>query len=198
MKRPTIIALASLHAVALAISTYIAATHIESILVTGWVCSATGVLLAIVSIDANKPWLLLVGLLTPILALTLIVLEGVYLHLGPRRAAMPFCIVFIVHHVIATLTILIQIRLFDRRIGEHAASQVTLESLMLSTFIFAVFFAVTKYLLLRQHDWLMAIALGMMGLTFVGLTMSIYSVATAPNLPAKSPEPKPKEPEIFL
>jgi len=180
MKRQTCITLCSIHLLALAISTYIAAIRIESILVTGWICSATGVALGISANVCKRSLLAAVGYLTPIIAVILVFLENFIFHLGPGRAALPFCIVFIFNQVFATLTILVQLNLLIAPAGWRAR-QVTIKTLMVSMVSFSVFFAVARHLLKLQHNWLMAVALGLLGLTFVGLSLSLYSAIANRN-----------------
>ena len=88
MRRHTCIALCSLHLLALAVCTYIAAIEIESILVTGWICSATGIAMGISTLACKRPLLAAAGFLTPLIAAILFVLEAFLLELGPRRAAL--------------------------------------------------------------------------------------------------------------
>jgi hypothetical protein len=174
MKQRTCIALCSLHLLALAVCTYIAAIEIETILVTGWICSATGLAMGISAIACKKPVLAAAGFLTPIIAVVLFVLETAFLHLGPRNAALPFCIVFIVNQVLATVVILVQLRMFTAPPGTRA-TQIALKTLMVSMVSFSVFFAIARRLLEREHDWLMALALGLLGLASVGLSVVLYS-----------------------
>ncbi len=174
MKRQTCITLSSIHLLALAICTYIAAIEIESILVTGCICSLTGIATGISAIICKRPLLAAAGFLTPIIAVVLYVLEAFFLHLGPGDAALPFCIVFIINQVIATLMILVQLNILIAPAGWRT-KQITIRTLMVSMVSFSVFFAIARHLLKLQHNWLMAVALGLLGLTFVGLTVSLYS-----------------------
>lgn len=174
MKRKICIALSCVHLSALAICTYIAAIKIESILVTGWICSITGIAMSASAIAYKKPVLATAGCLTPIIAVILFALEASVLNLGPRRAALPFCIVFIINQLIATLTILIQLHILIAPPGARVR-QLTIKTLMVYVASFSVFFAIAKHLLNRQHDWLMALALSLLGLTSVGLSVALYT-----------------------
>lgn len=175
MKRKTCIALCSIHLLALAVCTYIAAIQIKSLLVTGIICSFTGIAMGVLAIACNKRLLAAAGFLTPAIAVILLVLEAFILQLGSTRAAFPFCVVFIVNQVIATLTILVQLNILIASASSRP-QQVTLKTLIVSITSFSVFFAISKQLLNRQHDWLMALALGLLGLTFVGLTVTLYAL----------------------
>jgi hypothetical protein len=79
---------------ALAVSTYVAAFHIESILTTGVICSVAGIAAGIAAIKCKRPVLAVAAFLTPILAVALFLLEALVLHLGPGKAATPF-----LHHL---------------------------------------------------------------------------------------------------
>ncbi len=174
MKRKTCITLSSIHLLAIAICTYIAAIEIESILTTGWICLATGIAMGISAIMCKRPVLAVAGFLTPVIAVVLFVLEAFFLHLGPGDAALPFCIVFIINQVVATLTILVQLNILVVPVRPRAL-QITIKMLMVSMVSFSVFFAIAKHLLVREHDWLMGLSLGLLGLTFVGLSVTLYA-----------------------
>lgn len=180
MKRTTCITISSFHLLVLAVSTYIAAIQIETILATGGICSITGIGTAVSAMKCRRPVLAAAGFLTPIIAVTLFVLEAFLMHLGPGKAAFPFCIVFIINQVIATLTILVELNIMIAPTGARR-NQITMRTLMVSMVSFSVFFAVARHLVKRQHNWLMALALGLLGLTFVGLTVAAYSALTRRN-----------------
>lgn len=169
MQHRTLLLLGSLHALALAVSTYIAALEIESILVSGLICSATGLTLAITARLHGRPQLALAGGATPALALLMTVLEAAVLQLGPTRAAIPFSIVFIANQFLTTLIILVELHRLTAPDGE-LPRRVTLRALIVAMTSFCVFFAAAKYLLTLGHEWHMSVALGLMGLTTVGLT----------------------------
>ena len=172
VKQGLSIAFNSVHVLGLAVCTYLAAIEIETILVTGVLCSSTGVLASLFSFAYRKPLLGATALLTPILAVVLFLLEAV-LNLGPSRAAMPFCICFLINQVVCTLVVLTQLNLWMAGSGANR-QQVTIRMLLVCSAGFAVFFAVTNQLLDQEHDWLMSVALGLLGLTFVGLTVVFY------------------------
>lgn len=175
--------LSGVHILALAICTYIAAIEIKTILVSGWNCSATGIAMAIAALASKQPLLALAGFLTPFLAVFLFILEAFALNLGPVRAAQPFCIAFIVNQVLCTLIILVQLSIFAGP-GTTPVRQITIRTLMVSMVSFSVFFAIARSLLSREHNWLMALALALLGLTFVGLTVALYTAF----INRKSPE----------
>lgn len=177
MKLDICVGFSSFHVFALAICTYIAALSIETISGTAWVCSATGLAMGVYAM-AHKRFLLgCAGFLTPILAIVLFILEAFILNLGPRRAALPFGIIFIINQVITTLITLIQLSILNEP-SKTRTKQITIRTLLVAITSFAVFFAVTKHLLKREHNWLMATALGLLGLTFVGLSLVVYSAFT--------------------
>ena len=182
MKRGLCIALSSIHLLALAVCTYIAAGQIETILATGWICFATGLAAGISASVCKRPLLAAAGFLTPILAVALTVLESMFLHLGPGDAALPFCIIFIINQVFVTLATLVELNLMTAPAGARGR-QITIRTLIVSTASFSVFFAVARQLLERQHDWMMAMALGLLGLTSVGLTVSLYTAITNRSTP---------------
>jgi hypothetical protein len=177
MKLRSCIRLSSIHLLALAICTYLAASDIKSILITGWICSTTGIATGISAIKCKRPILAAAGFLTPTIAVILFVLEALLLQLGPGRVALVFCIVFIINQVIATLTILVQLNILIAPAGARG-KQITMRTLMVAMVSFSVFFAIARHLLERKHDWLMSLALGLLGLTFVGITVAVYTAAT--------------------
>ncbi|MEQ1824740.1 MAG: hypothetical protein ABL921_02295 [Pirellula sp.] len=163
--------LASIHLITVAVCTYIAAIEIESIIVTGWICAATGLASGIAAFMAKKKSLAFALFLTPILAIILFVLEAFFLHLGPQRAALPFCIVFIVNQFSTVVATLVEM---NRDLWHK--SQVSIGALLSCTFFCALFSALVRFLLERKHNAMMIVALGMAGLTLVGLALSIYNV----------------------
>lgn len=162
------------HVLTLAVCTYIAAIEIESILVTGFICSATGFMVGAMASVAKKRVLAFAGFLTPILAVTLFILEAFILNLGPDKAALPFCIVFIANQVIATVVMLVQMYV-DLESEGAQIWRLTIRMLLLLTVSFSVFFAIAKYLLQRDHNVMMWTALGLLGLTFVGLSLVLFT-----------------------
>ena len=178
MKQNVAVTLCIIHVLAFAISTYIAAVDIESILVTGWICSATGLIAGIASLIAKKRSLSAVSFMTPLVAITLTLLEACVLELGPSRAALPFCIIFIVVQLTTNFVTFLSI-------NEGAKSkQLSIKTLLVATFAFAVFFAIVRYLLKREHDTIMLIALTLAGLTFVGIVLSIHQLISSRRKPS--------------
>ena len=191
MPHRTCLILCSIHLLVLAISTYIAAYNIESILVSGVVCSITGLVAAISARGAGRPLLAMAAAATPAMAFVMLCLEAFVLHLGPHRAAEPFSIVFIVNQVISTLVILVELNILCSPSGK-LATQVTLQTLLIAMAGFGVFFAVAKFLSQLHHHWRMSLALGLLGLAFVGLCSLWYSVLR----PQRSEEMLPLAEEI--
>jgi hypothetical protein len=156
------------------VSTYIAAIEIETILVTGVVCAFTGTLTGVAAIWRKHIVLAAAAFLTPTIALVLFVLEAGVLHLGPGRAAVPFCIIFIINQIVTTLVILVYMHLLSGP-ANRPVSQLTIQTLLVSVMAFAAFLSLARVLLHRQHDWRMRIALGLLGITVVGLVTVVYS-----------------------
>lgn len=175
MNRKICIAACVIHLSAMAVSTYIASIKIETILATGFLCSFTGLIAGIAALACKRPILALPGLMVPVLAVMLFVLEACFLNLGPGRAAMPFGIIFLFNQSITTPTILVQLSLLCAP-AAAAPRQIALRTLLVAMTSFAVFFGIARHLLSRPHDWLMASALGLLGLTFVGLCVLACSV----------------------
>lgn len=69
---------------------------------------------------------------------------------------------------------LVQLNLLVAPAGKPAR-EITLMTIMVSMTSFSVFFAIARQLLNREHNWLMALALGLIGLTFVGLTIVMFT-----------------------
>ena len=175
MNQKICIAACVIHLSAIAVCTYIASIKIETILVTGYLCSFTGTAAGIAALASRRPILALPGFVVPVLALVLFVLEAYFLHLGPGRAAKPFAIVFIINQAITTPTILVYLNILCAP-AAAVPRQIALRTLLVAMTSFAVFFGAARQLLTRPHDWLMATALGLLGLTFVGLCVLAYSV----------------------
>ncbi|WP_145247070.1 hypothetical protein [Aeoliella mucimassa] len=116
-------------------------------------------------------------MMTPVIAVSLFVLEAMFLHLGPNRAAYPFCIVFIVNQTITTIVLLIELNLLLQPSGQPRF-QVTLKTLLVLMTSFALFSGVARFLLRREHNWIMLVALGLLGLTLVGLASVGYEAFT--------------------
>ena len=162
-----------IHILAFAVCTYIAALEIETILVTGWICSATGVIAGIGSLVIKDRGLAAVSFLTPIVAVVLTALEALVLNLGPQGAAFPFCVVFIIVHLLTTF---VSFRSF--RFGTDS-KQISIQTMLLATAAFSIVFAVARQLLQREHDVVMLIALTLAGLTFVGTVLTINNWVTS-------------------
>ncbi len=174
MKKRICFVLAAFHLIALAVCTYIAAIEIETILVTGWICSATGIVSGIAARVAKQQLLAVIQFLTPVLAATLYLLESNFLHLGPEDAALPFCVAFVANQLLTTIATLVQLnRTADSQV--RSKMQLSIQSMLFCTLSCSVFFAATRYLLEREHDVMMAIALALAGLTFVGLLLTLYN-----------------------
>lgn len=178
MGRRTCIALSSIHLLALAISTYVASMEIESIIVTGVVCSITGIAAGVAAIKLSRPWLAAAALMVPVITVVLFIIEAFFLHLGPLRAALPFCIVFMINQVFSTLTILVQLNILVAK-NDAPRLQITIKTLMVSIVAFSVFFGIARQLLVLEHDWIAYVSLGLLGLTLVGLGTTLYSAHAA-------------------
>ena len=172
MKQIVCTILCCLHLAAVSICTYIASLAIESILVTVWIVIATSTA-ALVAAIVNKRLLLSLALVfTPVIALTLFVLENTVLHLGPTQAALPFCIVFFVNQGFSTVAILIELsRLLA--VDQRPLFQTSTLMLILSSIAFSMFFAVSKLLLPSDENSLAYVAWGLLGISIVGIFMVI-------------------------
>ena len=191
MKHYPFAILCSIHLLALAIGTYCAAYQIKSILISGLICSITGIVTAIVAAKIPRPILACACAATPVMALVMFLLETLVLHLGPRDAAEPFSIVFLINQIFSTLVILVELNILCSPSGK-LATQVTLQTLLIAMAGFGVFFAVAKFLSQLHHHWRMSLALGLLGLAFVGLCSLWYSVLR----PQRSEEMLPLAEEI--
>lgn len=174
MNRQTVcVTLCCLHLLALAISTYMAATNIRTILISGWICSSIGLLAGLTALMCEKRLLAIAALLTPVIAVTLYVLEGVYWDMGPDKAAVPFGIVFLVNQSITSLIILLELNRWQFG-GVSGWSRINLRTMMVLMASFSIYFAVLRVLLETKHNWLMFVALVLLGATFVGLSLFVY------------------------
>ena len=174
MNRQTVcVTLCCLHLLILAVSTYIASANIRTILITGWICSISGLLAGLTALMCEKRLLANAALLTPVMAVTLYVLEGVYWDMGPDKAAVPFGIVFLVNQSITSLIVLLELNRWQFG-GVSGWSQVNLRTMMVLMASFSVYFAVLRVLLETKHNWLMVVALILLGVTFVGLSLFVY------------------------
>lgn len=166
---------ASIHLLAMAVSTYVAAYEIRTILVSGVICSLTGMVAGGMALATRRYLLALGSSIAPGLAGTLFVLESFYWNWGPQRAADPFMMIFLAHQVVTMPLILVQLRLLYRH-PESSQTQLTLRMVMLTVALFATIFSLSRVLLeMQEHSWLMAIALGFLGATLVGLAAVVYS-----------------------
>ncbi len=174
MKQLVATTLCIVHILALAICTYIAALDIHSILFTGWLCSATGCIAGIASLVSRNRAVAIAAFLTPVVAITLAVLEVFLLKLGPETAALPFSIIFIVMQLITNL---ISFRSFSVNAeSKEITKQISIKAMLLVTVASSMFFAVVRHLLHQEHDTMMLIALTLAGLTFVGVVLTIYNL----------------------
>ena len=174
------ITICSIQGLALAVATYIAANEIESILLSGWICSVIGVMAGSAALWNRWTLMAIACFLTPAIGIMLFLLECSLWQLGPQKAALPFCVVFIVNQVVSTLCVLVGIRIVTSN-TPTLAMQVTLKTLFVAITSFAIFFSGANYLLKNQHDPMMAIALGMLGVTFVGLCVVLFSATMLSN-----------------
>lgn len=165
---------AAVHLILLASSTYLAAISIESILVTGGFCAFSGFAAGLAALFCRKRILAVVCLQTTVIAILLFLLENTLLELGPQRAAFPFCVVFTINQVISTIAILIELNLLFAP-GGKLRTQISIQTLLVATFGFALFFGVARILLRRDHDWFMALALGLTGITVPGLCLVVHA-----------------------
>lgn len=166
------------HLLLLAISTYVATFHIETITVSGFICSISGLVLAVVALRRHRHALAAIALLTPVTALVLFLLEAFFLHLGPGRAAFPFAIVFLINQTITTLVVLVELQ-FSLARSNRLLRQVTLRTLLASMTTFCLFFTLARYLLEWDHNWRMGTALGLLELTVVGIVSVLFANLTA-------------------
>jgi hypothetical protein len=164
----------ALHLAVLAVCTYVAAYEIRTILFTGLLCSGTALVAAVLAVFCGRFVLAGAALATPLIAIILFVLEVFFLNLGPHQAAAPFCIVFLLNQIVSTTTMLVEINLLTRPEGAKAW-QVTLRTLLAAMVGFALFFGLARYLSELGHDWIMTLALGLAGITCVGLATMFYA-----------------------
>ena len=178
LKKRILVVFCVVHVVALAVSTYLASIQIETILVSGFVCSATGLLLAITAMMRGRRLLAIAAGMTPLLALTLFVAEVNFLKLGPQGAALPFCIAFLINQTITTSVIIIELHLLLAN-QTSRRWQVTLKTLLVLMTGFAICSGGAHFLLKQEHTVLMLLALGLLGLTFVGLLSAACTAAAS-------------------
>lgn len=167
------VTLCCVHLLVLSISTYIASGNIRTILMTGWICSITGLLAGLTALMCEKRLLAAVTLVTPAIAIALLVMEGAFWDLGPEKAAIPFGLAFLINQTLTSLTVLWELRRWI--IGRTSRwSQVNIRTLMVLMASVSIFFAVLRVLIEIQHNWLMIAALILLGVTFVGLSLFLY------------------------
>jgi hypothetical protein len=171
--RITCIVLCCVHLLTLAVCTYLAAWEIRSILTTGCICSLTGGACGIAGRRCGRPEIAVGGFLTIGVAITLFLLESLFLNLGADRALYPFCIVFFINSLISTLTILVGIRLLLAP-AESLKLQLSLGSLLVSMITFAIFCGIAKQTITWDQNGLMAIDLGLLGVCVVGLSTTLF------------------------
>lgn len=163
-----------IHLLAMAISTYIASTEIETILVSGPICSLTGIVAGIAALFLRRPILAIACFAAPILAVTLFIAEAMFLKLGPGRAAQPFMIIFLINQMLSLPIILLQLRQVINRARDER-QQISLKTLMVTTAIFAAVFALLRLLQGRSdHSLMMYLALILLGLTVGAEALFVY------------------------
>lgn len=163
-----------IHVLAFAICTYIAALEIESILITGWICSATGIAAGVAALVARNRAIAVACFLTPVLAITLTILEIAVLELGPGRAALPFSIIFVITQLITNLIVFHSLSRVQRESSTEPL-QISIKTMLVLTLAFAICFAIARKLLQFKHDTMMVIALALAGLTFIGVVLTVYN-----------------------
>ncbi len=135
--------LPAIHLVAMSLSTLIAAVDITSIITTGWICSCTGMVAAWHYLRDSKWLAFLACASTIVIAIVLVVLESIFLHLGPIRAAPPFSLVFLVNQSTTSMVLLYNIHA-DISGTTTSSSTFTIRSIMFVMVITAIACAVTK------------------------------------------------------
>lgn len=159
------------HILTFTICTYIAAHEIRTILVSAWICSLTGIVAGLAALVSLNVWLSLVSFLTPMVAVALFLLEILILNLGPRRAALPFCITFIVVQLITNLVSFCTFKFGDGR--KKTINQISIRTMLVATVAISIFFAIARLLFRWEHDTIMLVALALTGLTFVGVVLTV-------------------------
>ena len=139
------IALSMLHILALSVSTLIATVYIESILVTGFICSLTGMASGIASFSVRRFQMGTISLSTIGIAIVLVILESSLLHLGPQRAALPFSIVFLANQIITNFVLIRGMHQLASR-GDTHSTTFTIRSLLFVMTSVAIACAVAKTL----------------------------------------------------
>lgn len=150
MRNTICIAFSILHILALSVSTLIATAKIESILVTGIVCSLTGIAAGIASFYVRRFGMGIIALNTFAIAVALFILEAYFLHMGPQKAALPFSIVFLVNQILTNVILIRGIHQIAT-VGEAVRSTFTIRLLLVAMTAVAIGCAIAKSLPREGH-----------------------------------------------
>ena len=158
---------ASVHQLGLSIATLIASVEIHSILISGWICSCSGIIAGIFAAWAGRWRSFVTLIMTPILAICLVVVESI-IRLGPDRAAIPFSIVFLVHQTVSSILLIGDLRPYRVDAEDQLSGKYTIRTLLVLMVLVAVFFSLYRLAIKTSNAACVGMALILVVLNAVG------------------------------
>ncbi len=157
-----------LYVLATSFSTLAAVIEIETILVTGVICSFTGIVAGISALMKSETREVIAAWSIPAMALLLFFLESQLLHLGPKKAAMPFSILFILNQAIANYILLRCVTKHARTAGSGLPS-FGIQSILFMTAVMALGLAFVQAFFPAANSLMVFLALVIVGITIICL-----------------------------
>ena len=192
MKQKITSILAVVLLLAISAATVMATFVIESIIWTGLLCSIIATVCAVFAAVSKKYRIAIASALVPLFAFGLFVAEAAFLNLGPRNAALPFCIVFLLLQ--ALITILILTELQSEANHEKSRTQLSIRSALIATSLIAVAFAaiekfpsnsvpfVSDWSIAIEHPWIAATSFSFALLTTAVLATLLWKIRSQKNV----------------
>ncbi len=162
---------ASIHLLGLSIATLIATVEIHSILISGWICSCSGIIAGVFAAWARRWRSFVTLMMTPILAICLVIVEF-FLSLGPDRAGIPFSIVFLMHQTISSILLISDLRRNGVEAADELSGRFTIRTLLVIMVIVAVFFSIWRLAIQTDNAACIGMALLLVGLNSVGIALA--------------------------
>ena len=163
-------AAASTHLLGLSLATLFASIEIKSIMYNGFICSCTGVIAAVFAAQARRWRTFYTLMMTPILAVCLVVLESI-INLGPAKAAIPFSVVFLVHQTCSSILLIGDLRSDGIAAENRLSGKFTIRTLMALMVIVAAFFSIWRLAITTNNATCVGAAVILVVLNVAGIAM---------------------------
>lgn len=162
---------AAIHLMGLSIATLIASIEIHSILISGWMCSCSGIIAGVFAALARRWRSFVILMMTPVMAICLVVLES-FMLLGPNRAAVPFSIVFLVHQTISSVLLISDFHRYSVETVDRLSGKFTIRTLLVLMVLVAVFFSVFRFAMRTNNAACVGMAFILVVLNTVGIVVA--------------------------